>query len=66
MLFTETGITDKRRYKLQDLNKLFLIGRLTKDIGSDPNGRDFGYTQSGTCKAVVSIASNLSKKDQNG
>ena len=51
---------------MQDLNKLFLIGRLTKDIGSDPNGRDFGYTQSGTCKAVVSIASNLSKKDQNG
>ena len=51
---------------MQDLNKLFLIGRLTKDIGSDPNGRDFGYTQNGTCKAVISIASNLSKKDQNG
>lgn len=45
-----------------DLNKLFLIGRLTKDLGSDPQGRDFGYLQNGTCKGTISIAVNSSKK----
>ena len=49
-----------------DLNKLFLIGRLTRDCGSDPNGRDFGYTQQGLCRAVISIAVNRSKKQQDG
>lgn len=46
----------------QDLNKFYVIGRLTKDVGSDPNGRDFGYLQNGTCKAVMSIANNRSRK----
>ena len=45
-----------------DLNKLFLIGRLTKDLGSDPQGRDFGYLQNGTCKGTISVAVNSSKK----
>lgn len=49
-----------------DLNKLFLIGRLTKDLGSDPQGRDFGYLQNGTCKGVISIAVNRSKKQADG
>lgn len=49
-----------------DLNSVILVGRLTKDLGSDPNGRDFGYTQGGTCKATVSIASNRSRKDAGG
>ena len=51
---------------MTDLNKWIGIGRLTKDVGSDPQGRDFGYLQNGSCKAVVSIAVNFSKKDQNG
>ena len=51
---------------MQDINKVFVIGRLTKDLGSDPNGRDFGYLQNGTCKAQVSIAVNESKKGQDG
>ena len=49
-----------------DLNKWIVIGRLTRDVGSDPNGRDFGYLQNGTCKAVISIASNRSKKQSDG
>ena len=48
---------------MNDLNKVFLIGRLTKDLGSDPNGRDFGYLPNGTCKATISIASNRSRKE---
>lgn len=50
----------------QDINRVVLIGRLTKDCGSDPNGRDFGYIQqTGTCKATVSIAVNKPKKQGN-
>ena len=45
---------------MQDLNKVILIGRLTRDLGADE--RSFGYLQNGTCKAVVSIAVNNSKK----
>ncbi len=51
---------------MTDLNHLVLIGRLTRDLGSDPNGRDFGYTQNGTAWGKISIANNRSKKDQNG
>lgn len=45
---------------MQDLNKVILLGRLTRDLGADE--RSFGYLQNGTCKAVVSIAVNNSKK----
>jgi single-strand DNA-binding protein len=47
---------------MQDLNSFNVIGRLTRDVGSDPNGRDYGYLQNGTCKAEISIANNRSKK----
>lgn len=47
---------------MQDINRIVVVGRLTKDCGSDPNGRDFAYLQNGTCKAIVSIAVNRSKK----
>ena len=49
-----------------DMNSVVLIGRLTKDIGTDPNGRDFQYTPGGMCIARVSIAVNRSKKQQDG
>lgn len=49
-----------------DLNNLVIIGRLTKDLGSDPNGKDFAYTQSGMCIARLSIAVNHSQKQQDG
>lgn len=50
---------------MTDINKLVIVGRLTRDCGSDPNGRDFTYTQGGMCIARVSIAVNRSQK-QNG
>ena len=49
-----------------DINQVVIIGRLTRDLGSDPNGRDFQYTQSGMCIAKFSIAVNHSTKGQNG
>ena len=42
-------------------NKVFLIGRLTRDLGADE--RSFGYTDSGTARANISIAVNRSKRD---
>jgi single-strand DNA-binding protein len=50
---------------MTDINSLVIVGRLTRDCGSDPNGRDFTYTQGGMCIARVSIAVNRSQK-QNG
>ena len=50
---------------MTDINSLVIVGRLTRDCGSDPNGRDFTYTQDGMCIARVSIAVNRSQK-QNG
>lgn len=50
---------------MTDINNLVIVGRLTRDCGSDPNGRDFSYTQGGMCIARVSIAVNRSQK-QNG
>lgn len=50
---------------MTDINNLVIVGRLTRDCGSDPNGRDFTYTQGGMCIARVSIAVNRSQK-QNG
>ena len=44
----------------QDLDSLILIGRLTKDCGSD--GKSFGYVGNGIAKAVVSLAVNRSVK----
>lgn len=49
-----------------DINKIVIIGRLTRDLGSDPNGKDFAYTQNGMCIAKFSIAVNHSSKGQNG
>ncbi len=39
---------------MSDMNKIVLIGRLTRDLDSD----SFGYTASGTAKAIISIAVN--------
>lgn len=43
---------------MTDINNLIIIGRLTKDV-------DFGYTQNGTARINLSIATNRSVK-QNG
>lgn len=45
---------------MKDTNLLVLIGRVTKDVGSDE--RSFGYVGNGVAKANVSIAVNNSKK----
>ena len=49
---------------MTDLNKVFLIGRLTRDLGADE--RSFGYIGNGTARANVSIAVNRSKKTGDG
>ena len=46
---------------MTDLNHVVLIGRLTRDLGSDE--RSFGYIGNGTARANVSIAVNRSKKN---
>lgn len=43
-----------------DMNKVILIGRLTRDLGADE--RSFGYAPNGNARANVSIAVNRSKK----
>ena len=45
---------------MTDTNHVVLIGRLTRDLGSDE--RSFAYTASGTARANVSIAVNRSAK----
>lgn len=45
---------------MTDLNDVILIGRITKDVGSDE--RSFSFVGNGTAKAVVSIAVNRSVK----
>lgn len=45
---------------MTDLNDVILIGRITKDIGSDE--RSFSFVGNGTAKAVVSLAVNRSVK----
>lgn len=50
----------------QDINSVHVVGNLTKDLGSDPNGRDFGYTQGGMCIGTISIANNRNKKQADG
>ena len=44
-----------------DLNHVVLVGRLTRDVGSDE--RSFGYVGNGQARANVSIAVNRSRKD---
>ena len=46
---------------MTDMNHVFLIGRLTKDLGTDE--RSFGYVGNGNARASVSIAVNRSKKE---
>ena len=45
---------------MTDTNHVVLVGRLTKDLGTDE--RSFGYVQSGQARANISIAVNRSKK----
>lgn len=45
---------------MTDINSVVLVGRITKDVGSDE--RSFSYIGNGTAKAVVSIAVNRSVK----
>ncbi len=44
-----------------DLNHVVLVGRLTRDVGSDE--RSFGYEANGQARANLSIAVNRSRKD---
>ena len=46
---------------MTDLNKVFLTGRLTQDLGADE--RSFGYVGNGQARANISIAVNRSKKN---
>ena len=45
---------------MTDINSVVLVGRITKDVGSDE--RSFSYVGNGTAKAVVSIAVNRGVK----
>lgn len=45
---------------MTDINKVIVIGNLTRDLAGDE--RNFGYTANGTARANVSIASNRSVK----
>lgn len=47
---------------MNDLNNVVLIGRLTRDCGSN----DFAYSSSGTARANISIAVNRRKKEGEG
>ena len=49
---------------MTDLNEVILIGRLTRDLGSDE--RSFAYTTNGTARARVSVAVNRSRKTDSG
>lgn len=46
---------------MTDINHVVLIGRLTKDLGTDE--RSFGYVANGQARANVSIAVNRSRKN---
>ena len=46
---------------MTDLNKVILIGRITRNCGADE--RSFQYVGNGTAKAVVSLAVNRSVKE---
>ena len=49
-----------------DINCVVIAGHLTRDLGSDPNGKDFTYTQSGMCIGRISIAVNKQQKQADG
>ena len=51
---------------MNDINSVILVGRLVRDLGSDPNGKDYQYTQGGMCIGRISIAVNKSKKQADG
>lgn len=44
----------------QDLNHVVVIGRLTRDLGTDE--KSFGYLPNGNARANISLAVNRSKK----
>jgi single-strand DNA-binding protein len=46
---------------MTDVNHVILIGRLTRDLGTDE--RSFGYTGNGQARANISIAVNRSRKN---
>ncbi|QTQ11788.1 single-stranded DNA-binding protein [Treponema parvum] len=46
---------------MTDLNHVTIIGRLTRDVGTDE--RSFGYLPSGQARANVSLAVNRSRKN---
>lgn len=46
---------------MTDTNHVVLVGRLTKDLGTDE--RSFGYVANGQARANVSIAVNRSRKN---
>ena len=45
---------------MTDINSVVLVGRITKDVGSDE--RSFSYIGNGTAKAIVSLAVNRGVK----
>jgi single-strand DNA-binding protein len=45
---------------MTDINSVVLVGRITKDVGSDE--RSFSYVGNGTAKAVINIAVNRGVK----
>lgn len=45
---------------MTDINKVIVIGNLTRDVATDE--RSFGYTANGTARANISIAVNRSVK----
>lgn len=45
---------------MTDINSVVLVGRITKDVGSDE--RSFSYVGNGIAKAVVSLAVNRAVK----
>ena len=49
---------------MNDTNRVILIGRLTRDLGSSEY--DIGYLPNGTAKGTFSIAVNSSKKQADG
>ena len=46
---------------MTDINSVVLVGRLTRDLGSDE--RSFGYAPNGQARANISIAVNRSRKN---
>lgn len=47
----------------RDLNRVTLIGRITKDCNGEVDPYSFGWTQSGVCRANISVAVNNQRKN---